>query len=50
MSVERVDEMVADYGRDVMLLVGGSLLSRAMPSSTASQRSSSGRVAAKGRA
>ena len=27
MSVERVPEMVADYGRDVMLLVGGGLLS-----------------------
>jgi ribulose-bisphosphate carboxylase large chain len=27
MSVERVDEMAADYGADVMLLVGGSLLS-----------------------
>jgi len=27
MSVERVDEMTADYGADVMLLVGGSLLS-----------------------
>ena len=26
MSVERVDEMVADYGRDVMLLIGGGLL------------------------
>jgi ribulose-bisphosphate carboxylase large chain len=27
MSVERVDEMTADYGRDTMLLIGGSLLS-----------------------
>jgi ribulose-bisphosphate carboxylase large chain len=27
MSVERVDEMAADYGGDVMLLIGGSLLS-----------------------
>jgi ribulose-bisphosphate carboxylase large chain len=27
MSVERVDEMAADYGKDVMLLIGGSLLS-----------------------
>ena len=27
MSVERVPEMLADYGRDVMLLVGGGLLS-----------------------
>ena len=27
MSVERVPEMIADYGRDVMLLVGGGLLS-----------------------
>ena len=27
MSVERVPEMVADYGRDTMLLIGGGLLS-----------------------
>jgi ribulose-bisphosphate carboxylase large chain len=27
MSVERVDEMVAGYGRDTMLLIGGGLLS-----------------------
>jgi ribulose-bisphosphate carboxylase large chain len=27
MSVERVDEMLADYGTDVMLLIGGGLLS-----------------------
>jgi ribulose-bisphosphate carboxylase large chain len=26
MSVERVPEMVADYGRDTMLLIGGGLL------------------------
>ena len=26
MSVERVDEMIADYGSDAMLLIGGSLL------------------------
>ena len=26
MSVDRVDEMVADYGLDVMLLIGGNLL------------------------
>jgi hypothetical protein len=26
MSVERVGEMLADYGQDVMLLIGGNLL------------------------
>ena len=26
MTVERVPEMLADYGRDVMLLIGGGLL------------------------
>ena len=27
MTVERVPEMLADYGRDAMLLIGGGLLS-----------------------
>jgi ribulose-bisphosphate carboxylase large chain len=27
MTVDRVDEMVEGYGRDVMLLIGGGLLS-----------------------
>jgi ribulose-bisphosphate carboxylase large chain len=27
MTVDRVDEMIQDYGRDVMLLIGGGLLS-----------------------
>ena len=26
MTVERVDEMIADYGQDTMLLIGGGLL------------------------
>jgi ribulose-bisphosphate carboxylase large chain len=27
MTVDRVDEMVRDYGKDTMLLIGGGLLS-----------------------
>jgi ribulose-bisphosphate carboxylase large chain len=27
MTVDRVDEMIRDYGQDVMLLIGGGLLS-----------------------